>query len=149
MEEIYKEWCIKYHEVGWHDDKHFIAKKGENEITGKTLKEIKTAIDKHAKKAFKRIPCFYTDYHKIVEAEITSIYKTDSEGKPKGVYISIKGGTTRKIEDYYFKNIYKHTEKNKQLFKEIHDLEVAISKLNEEKATKNQAIEKIELTTGD
>lgn len=65
---------------------------------------------------------------------------------PKGVYISIKNGTTRKLEGYSFKNLYKRTEKNKQLFKEICDLEVAISKLDKEKSTKNQEIEKIELT---
>lgn len=145
MEEIYKDWKIAYHEVGSFADKQFVAKKDVFEITGKTLKDIKIAIDKHAKKAFKRIPCFCKDYGKLVEAEITSIFKTNSDGTPKGVYINIKGGTHRKIEGYSLEKLYKHTEKNQQLFKEMQDLEESIAKLNGEVASKKEGLEVVDL----
>ena len=142
MEEVYKDWKINYYE-GTFDKEKFVAKNEDNVITGKTLQEIKTAIDNCIKKAFKRIPCFYRDYRKIVEAEITSVFKTDSTGRIRGIYISIKNDTTRKIDGCSLKDIYKYTKENKQLFKEIQELKGTVSKLEGEISSKQQNIEKI------
>lgn len=146
MKEMYKDWEITYIEVqvGFGGTKpEFIAKKGDKELTGNSLKNIKKAIDKQKKKSFKKIPCIYKSYNKYDEADITSIFKTTSDGTPKGVYISIKEGTTRKIEGYSSRDLFKNTDANKKLIKEINELTKKINDLEAEKYATTDKLEPI------
>jgi hypothetical protein len=139
QESLYKGRAVRFEED--HELWYFIDEDGHRQES-KSLKELKSYIDKLDRKAFKRMPVLFSSYgHEIVEGSITSI-------SPDGRNIwTVKKGDTHAQKGNY-QTFYVDSEENRAklaemvvLRKEADALEEKCNKI--EKTLKKVDVEKL------